>query len=112
MDTSPENRRLSLVDHSGLRPHRIASPGEILREELRARGWSQAEFAEIIGRPPQFVSNLLNAKRRLTPESALLIGAATNTPATFWAQAEADFRVREAESQIDVEAVRRRAACA
>jgi HTH-type transcriptional regulator / antitoxin HigA len=29
------------------------SPGEILKEELEARGWSQVEFAEILGVSPR-----------------------------------------------------------
>ena len=32
----------------------IFSPGEFLREELEARGWSQTELAEIIGRRQWF----------------------------------------------------------
>ena len=29
--------------------------GEILADELDARGWTQADFAEVLGRPAQFV---------------------------------------------------------
>ena len=30
--------------------------GEYIEEELEARGWSQADFADILKRPAQFVS--------------------------------------------------------
>ena len=34
-------------------------PGEFLREELEARGWSQTELAEIIGRPVRLINELI-----------------------------------------------------
>lgn len=44
--------------------------GEYLAEELEERGWTQAEFAEILGRPPQFVSEIISGKKR-SPGSRL-----------------------------------------
>ena len=41
-------------------PAEVVSPGEYLRDELTERGWTQAEFAAIIGRPLQVVSEILN----------------------------------------------------
>ena len=35
----------------------VFSPGEHLREELEARGWTQEEFAEIIGRSCKQLEN-------------------------------------------------------
>ena len=32
-------------------PAEVFPPGEFLADELEARGWTQTEFAEIIGRP-------------------------------------------------------------
>lgn len=58
--------------------------GEQLATELDERGWSQAEFAEILGRPVQFVSEIMAGKKEITRESAAQIGAALGTSATFW----------------------------
>jgi HTH-type transcriptional regulator/antitoxin HigA len=58
--------------------------GEHLAEELVARGWTQAEFAEILGRPAQFVSEIISGKKEITRESAAQIGAALSTSAEFW----------------------------
>ena len=58
--------------------------GEYLRDELEARGWSGVEFAEIIGRPAQTVSELLNDHEELTPETAQAIGEATGTDPQTW----------------------------
>jgi len=40
----------------------VPPPGEILKLELQARGWTQHEFAAIIGKPPQAVSEIINAR--------------------------------------------------
>lgn len=38
--------------------------GEYLADELDARGWTQADFAEVLGRPAQFVSEIISERRR------------------------------------------------
>jgi HTH-type transcriptional regulator/antitoxin HigA len=58
--------------------------GEHLADELEARGWTQVEFAEILGRPTQFVSEIIQGKKEITRESAAQIGAAFGTSAEFW----------------------------
>lgn len=55
--------------------------GEHLAEELDARGWAQAAFAEILGRPAQFVSEIISGKKEITRESAEQISAALGTSA-------------------------------
>ena len=63
--------------------------GEYLRDELDARGWSGVDFAEIIGRPVQMVSELLNDRKELTPETAQAIGEATGTDPQTWLRLQA-----------------------
>lgn len=58
--------------------------GEHLADELEARGWTQAEFAEILVRPAQFVSEIISGKKEITRESAAQIGAALGTSAEMW----------------------------
>ncbi len=65
-------------------PAEAFHPGEFLWDELTARHWSQAEFAEIIGRPVEFVNEIIVGKRGLTPETAQAFGAALGTSAEFW----------------------------
>jgi len=69
------------------------SPGEILKEELEARGWSQVEFAEILGVSPRLVSEILSAKRAVTPATAKAIGAALGTSAQVWLNLESAFQL-------------------
>jgi len=66
------------------RPAEVFHPGEHLLDELDARGWTQTEFAEIIGRPIRLVNEVINRKRGITPETAREFGAAFGTSAEFW----------------------------
>ncbi|MCE7983326.1 MAG: addiction module antidote protein, HigA family [Caldilinea sp. CFX5] len=75
-------------------------PGEILAIELAARGWSQRQFAAIIGRPPQVINEILRAKKQITPETALRIAAALNTSPELWINLEADYRLSLARQAI------------
>ena len=50
-----------------LTPAYTPSPGEVLAMELDARGWSQRKFAQILGKPPQAVNEILRAKKQITP---------------------------------------------
>ncbi len=58
--------------------------GELLADELAARGWTQADFAEVLGRPAQFVSEIISGKKEITREPAAQIAAALGTSAEFW----------------------------
>lgn len=40
--------------------------GELLGAELELRGWSQADFAAVIDRPTQFVSEIVTGKKEIT----------------------------------------------
>lgn len=60
------------------------SAGECLADELDARGWSQADFAEVLGRPVQFISEIISGKKEITRETAAQIAAALGTSAEFW----------------------------
>lgn len=74
-------------------PAEVFPPGEYLADELEAREWSQADFADIIGRPVQFVSEIINGKKEITAESATQIAAALGTSAETWLTQQARFRL-------------------
>lgn len=58
--------------------------GEMLADELEARHWNQTEFAEILGRPAQFVSEIISGKKEITRDSATQIAAALGTSPQMW----------------------------
>ncbi len=74
-------------------PAETFSPGEYLRDELEERGWTQAEFAEIIGRPPRLVSELISGKRGITPDTAADLAAALGTSAQVWMNLDAAYQL-------------------
>lgn len=85
------------------RPAEVFPPGEFLKEELDARGWSQADFAEIMGRPPATVSDLILGKRSISPEIARGLAAALGTSAEFWMNLDTAYqlsRVRRNEDDV------------
>jgi HTH-type transcriptional regulator / antitoxin HigA len=74
-------------------PAQAFSPGEFLRDELEARDWTQAEFAEIIGRPVRLVNELIAGKRGITPETAHELAAAFGTSAQLWMNLDAAYQL-------------------
>lgn len=70
-------------------------PGEYLRDELEERGWSETEFAEILGRPVQAISEILNGKKEITPETAVALGAALGTSAELWLNLQSAYRLHQ-----------------
>lgn len=76
-------------------PAEVFPPGEYLKDELEARGWSQAEFAEIIGRSAKLVNEIIAGKTSITPTSAIEIGAALGTGARVWLNLENEFRLSQ-----------------
>ncbi len=62
-------------------PAELFPPGEHLREELDERGWTQADLADILGRPVKMVNEIVGGKRRITEETAIgLADALMRTP--------------------------------
>lgn len=51
-------------------------PGEVLKEELEARGITQAKFSTCIGVPYTMLNEILNGKRPVSTDFALLVEAA------------------------------------
>lgn len=85
----------------------VFPPGEYLRDELSARGWTQEEFAEIIGRSFKQVNELLSGKAALSAPMAQAIAAALGTSADVWMALEASYRLSLVEPTS--EAIARRA---
>jgi HTH-type transcriptional regulator / antitoxin HigA len=77
-------------------PARVPPPGRILSRELEARGWTQKDLAEITGRPSQTINEIIQAKKQITPETALELGEAFGTSAEFWTNLETKYRLHQA----------------
>lgn len=51
-------------------------PGDVLKEELESRGISQKKFSEILNVPYTQLNEILNGKRPVTTDFALMMEAA------------------------------------
>jgi HTH-type transcriptional regulator / antitoxin HigA len=80
-------------------PARVPTPGRILTRELEARGWTQKDLAEITGRPIQTINEIVQAKKQITPETALELAEAFGTSAEFWTNLEIGYRLHQARKE-------------
>lgn len=87
--------------------------GRHLAQELADRGWTQTAFAEILGRPIQFISAVITGKKEITRESAAQFGAALDTSPEHWLQLQAAYHLwslsRDPVVRRSLSEVRRRA---
>ncbi len=62
----------------------IPPPGHFIREELEARGWTQAELAYMLDVPVQAVNMITSGKRGITAEMAKKMAAAFDVAPEFF----------------------------
>lgn len=80
----------------------LLHPGEVLREELEARGISQREFAEAIGMRPPHLNELLKGKRHISVILALKIEGTLKINADIWMRLQMKFDLDIARKQLKV----------
>ncbi len=77
-------------------------PGEILLEEfLEPLGISQIELARKMGVPIQRVNTLINGKRDMTAETAILLSRVLKTSSEFWMNLQVAYDLYEAQRAMD-----------
>jgi len=74
----------------------LIHPGEMIKDEIIARGLTQKGLAEQMGVSCTVFNEILNGKRPVTTEYALLLEAALGTPATIWLGLQADYNMQKA----------------
>ncbi len=80
-------------------PAEVFPPGEYLRDELSERGWSERDFAEILDRPTQAVSEILNGRKQITAHTAIALAQALGTSPDLWLNLQTAYDLHEARSQ-------------
>jgi HTH-type transcriptional regulator / antitoxin HigA len=91
---------MRMISRQNPRPFRPVSPGEILREELEAHGWTQKELAERISRPYQAVNEIIRGRKQITAGTALALSSALGTSAEFWMNLETNYRLDIARREL------------
>ena len=79
----------------------IERPGVFIEDEMKANGWTQLDLAEILGRPPRLVNELIMGKRGITPETAKGLAAAFGNTAEFWMNMESLYQLSKVKKSND-----------
>jgi HTH-type transcriptional regulator / antitoxin HigA len=80
----------------------VFPPGDVIREELEARGWTQSDLAAILGRPFQTLNAICNGRKAITSRMARELEAALGPSAEFWMNLETAYQLHK-ESEPDPE---------
>ncbi|MCM1532116.1 MAG: HigA family addiction module antitoxin [Bacteroides sp.] len=83
---------------NNLTPSRPVHPGEMIKDELEYRGMSQKELAAQIGIPASVLNAVLNGKRAVSTEYALLFEAALGIEADIWLKLQSDYNKQMAQA--------------
>jgi len=74
----------------------LIHPGEMIKDEIIARGITQKELARQMGVSYTVFNEILNGKRPVTTEYALLLEAALGTNASIWLGLQEDYNMQKA----------------
>ncbi len=82
-------------------------PGEILGEELKARGITGAEASRIIGVPENRISAIVRGARNMTADTALRLGKWLGTGPQFWMNLQVSYELRLTQQELakDLESI-------
>lgn len=77
-------------------PDYAVPPGVTLLETINAFGLTQRELAQRMGRPLKTINEIIKGVAAITPETSLQLEKVTGIAASFWNNAEANYRERSA----------------
>lgn len=81
---------------NNLQSFRPYHPGELVKDELQCRNIKQKDFAEKFGLSYSALNEILNAKRPITTEFALLLEAALGVNADLLVRMQTDYNMQMA----------------
>jgi HTH-type transcriptional regulator / antitoxin HigA len=83
-----------------LKPFINTGPGDIIKDELEIRNWTQEDLAEITGMSLKNINHLLNNKIAVSTEMARILGKVFGQSANFWINLDVNFRNRLKEESV------------
>jgi len=83
---------------NNLTPFEPTHPGSLIRDELEERRMTQAKLAEQIGVSPSLLNEVVNGKRAINTELALMLEAALGIAAHIWLDLQSDYNMQVAKS--------------
>lgn len=73
-------------------------PGEVLKDEIEARGMQQKMLAESMGMSYKVLNDILNERRPVTTDTAMMFEAALDIPATTLLQLQMKYNYQLAKN--------------
>lgn len=83
---------------NNLTPFEPTHPGSLIRDELEERKMTQAKLAQQIGVSPSLLNEVVNGKRAINTELALLLEASLGIAAHIWLDLQSDYNMQIAKS--------------
>jgi addiction module HigA family antidote len=89
-----------MITIKGINPKMIANnlsaseashPGELIKEEVKARGMSQKQLASQMDLSYTVLNDIIRGRRGINTECALLLEAALGIEASLWLKLQADY---------------------
>jgi HTH-type transcriptional regulator / antitoxin HigA len=74
----------------------VPHPGEYLRDELEARGWSQRDLAFVIDVAETGINPVINGKRGISPDMAKALGDAFDQAPEYWMNLQRMYDLQQA----------------
>lgn len=81
-------------------PGDVFHPGVFLKDELKARGISQKDFAAMILVKPNVLSELIRGKRNFTTDLSIRIEQALQIDAEFWMRLQVRYEINRMRARI------------
>lgn len=81
---------------NNLTPSEAIHPGELIKDEIESRGLKQRTLAKQMGVSYSVMNEILNGKRPVTTEYALMFEAALGINADIWLRTQADYNLLKA----------------
>lgn len=78
----------------------VVHPGRVLRRELSARGLAANALALALRTPSGRITDILNEKRGVSPETALRLGRYFGNSARFWLNLQTAYELARAEKEF------------
>ncbi len=85
----------------------VVHPGRLLKRELNARALSANRLALDIGVPSGRITDILNARRSITADTAVRLGRYFGNSAQFWLDLQGQYDIAVVERENGEEIVRR-----
>ncbi len=97
-----KNNRVYGVNGKEVYTDQLLHPGELLQEELLARGVLQKDFAEQLGMRPSHFNELIKGKRNISAIMALKIEQILNIDADIWMRLQVQYDLDTARKLLKV----------